>query len=320
MLGIDTRLQRCDVVKLPAALEIHCTMVTGSETTGSALRRSTRVPAEIRIRVRSLDPAFQFEDWCKTLLVNAQGCGFQCPRQLPVGIAILITIDDRKNTATVLNATALGEGSSAWVIGARLHSSGNFWGLPSPPADWAAPAAAANPAIMPASADKYIEEKVTAEIQRRSEQTMAGLREQVEKLLAERENIFLARVVRESSLRSEEMARRAAEHETTRLQEACAALAAQFRRDLEHHMEHQTAQMEERLKQAQLALTASGEARVEAVSKEIVETMQQDARRLSESAIAQWHAAFEQTLQTLPELVRENLRHNVTPDPGPTQH
>src|ERR1043165_8637677 len=102
MLGIDTRLQRCDGVKLPAALQIHSTMVTGSETTGSALRRSTRVPAEIRIRVRSLHPAFHFEDGYKTLLVNAPASGFQCPPQFREGLAILIAIDDRKNTATVL--------------------------------------------------------------------------------------------------------------------------------------------------------------------------------------------------------------------------
>ena len=90
------------------------TMMVHSENTGHAMRRSTRVPAQLAVRVRSLDPGFQFEEECRTLLVNAQGCGFQCSRQIPVGIAIRFTIDGRQATATILNATASRRSPTRW--------------------------------------------------------------------------------------------------------------------------------------------------------------------------------------------------------------
>ena len=282
-------------------------MVVGGENTGQAMRRSTRVPAEISMRVRSLDPGLQFEGQCKTLLVNAQGCGFQCSRQLPVGIAVLFTIDGRQATATVLNATALGDATSAWVIGAKLHQSGNFWGLPSPPADWST-VSAGEVSAKPAAVDQYIEDRVTAAIQRQTEQAMAALRCELERLVDARETDLLARIVRESSATSAEAAKRASDQETARLQQVFERLSEQFHRQLEEHAAKQAAMVEERLNQVQCEFAASAQDRFDAVAQQIVQRMHQDAKRLSESAISQWHTAFEQTLQMLPDLVRENLQ------------
>ena len=296
-------------------------MVAVPESTGHAMRRSTRVPAEIGVRVRSLHPGFQFEEQCQTLLVNAQGCGFQSPRELPVGIAISLTIDNRQATATVLNATSLGEGSDAWVIGAKLHQAGNFWGLASPPPDWAQSEPLRNDGSIPAaSIDRYVVERVTAEIQRQSEEAMAGLRDQVEKLVAAREAEVLARIVRESSATIGDIARRAADQQSARVQDSFENLSRRFQLELAEHAKRQTVAVEERLRQAQVRLEASGEARFGAITQEIVQKMQQDAKRLSECAIAQWNAAFEQTLKMLPELVREHLQHAGQPESSLLRH
>lgn len=284
-------------------------MVAGGENTGQAMRHSTRVPAEIAVRVRSLDPGFNFEEQCKTLLVNAQGCGFQCSRQLPVGIAVLLTIDGRQATATVLNATSLGETSGAWVIGAKLHQSGNFWGLASPPPDWAA--LATPPSVVspqPAGVDQYIEERVTAAIQRQTEKAMAALRSEVDRLVAASETDFLSRIVQESSATAVEMVHRLAEQETESIHQTFRALSEQFQNELQLHSERQVAAAEQRLREVQTQLSASGQERIEAATVEIMNRMRLDAKRLSESAIAQWNSAFEQTLQMLPELVRQNLK------------
>lgn len=283
-------------------------MVVGGENTGQAMRRSTRVPADIPMRVRSLDPGFDFEAQCRTLLVNAQGCGFQCSRQLPVGIAVLFTIEGRQATATVLNATSLGEGSSQWVIGAKLHQSGNFWGLPSPPPDWSTGPAQREAPSHTVPIDQYVEDKVTAIIQRQTEHAMAALRSEIERLVDARETDLLARVVRESSATSAAAARMAGDQESARLQQAFDRLSQQFYRQLEEHAAQQAAMVEQRLNQVQVGLTSSAQGHFAAVAQEVVTKMQLDAKRLSDSAIAQWHSAFEQTLQMLPELVRQNLK------------
>jgi hypothetical protein len=222
--------------------------MAGAENTGHALRRSTRVPAEISMRVRSLDPAFEFEGQCKTLLVNTQGCGFQCPRQLPVGIAVLFTIEGRQNTATVLNATALGDDSSAWVIGARLHRSGNFWGLASPPADWTEPADA-QPAMGTAATERLIAEKVAAEVERQTGQLLAKLCEQVHQLVAARETDLMAQVTKEMEVMKAEITRQAADQATLRLRETLQQFARQLTSQFQQQVSRQQAQIEERFAQ-----------------------------------------------------------------------
>ena len=292
-------------------------MAAGTDNTGPALRRSTRVKAEIPVRVRSLDPGVSFEADCKTLLVNAHGCGFQSPAQLPVGIAVLFSIQDRQATATVLNATALGENSGLWVIGAKLHQSGNFWGLSSPPDDWCL--AAAPNTSAPGAIDDYVAARVTAEMQRQSEQTMAALRTEVEKTVAAREADLLARMTQAASLASREQVRRIADEESNRLRQAFEELAKRLRGELEDFTAQLTAAAEKRLHELHGQLSASSAARFEAVGAEVMHKMNQDAKRLSDSAIAQWNAAFEKTLATLPDLVRDTL-HRATTDTIVARH
>ena len=212
--------------------------MAGAENTGQAMRRSTRVPAEIQMRVRSLDPAFKFEEACKTLLVNTQGCGFQCSRQLPVGISVVFTIEGRQATATVLNATSLGDGSSAWVIGAKLHRSGNFWGLASPPADWAE-SIAPEPGLQ-SSTERLIAEKVAAEVERQAEQLLAKLSEQVQQSVAKEMDAVRA-----------EIARQAADQATDKLRETLRQFARQLTSQFQQQAARQQAQLEERLAQSQ---------------------------------------------------------------------
>ena len=100
------------------------------------MRRSTRLRVELSVHVRSLDPKFVFEADCRTLIVNAQGCGIQCPRELPRDTILLLSIGERQTTGSVLNSTSIGPNGDMWVVGIELHEGGNFWGLPDPPADW----------------------------------------------------------------------------------------------------------------------------------------------------------------------------------------
>lgn len=274
------------------------------------MRRSTRVPAEIELRVRSLDPGVQFEEKCKTLLVNAQGCGFQCSRQLPVGIALLFMIQNRQVTATVLNATSLGEGSGAWVIGAKLHQCGNFWGLLSPPADWEQPVPP--PRQRPEDTDQYIAGRVAVEIRRQTVQAMVALRSEIDKLAAARKTEFLATIVEESSSTAVEIVHRVVEQETDSIRTVFETLSAQLRRGVEEHSAKQMDLAEERLRELQAQLSTLGEERIQAAASEILQRIHRDAKQLSDTAIAQWHAAFEQTLQMLPDLVRENLQRSGT--------
>ena len=46
------------------------------------IRRSTRLPLEIPLRVTSLDPKVKFAEDCNTVTVNAHGCGLMSPKRL----------------------------------------------------------------------------------------------------------------------------------------------------------------------------------------------------------------------------------------------
>ena len=55
-------------------------------------RRSTRIRAQIPLRVTSLDPATPFSESGHTLVVNTQGCGVRLSRALEPGLAV--SLDD----------------------------------------------------------------------------------------------------------------------------------------------------------------------------------------------------------------------------------
>ncbi len=104
---------------------------------GHALRRSSRVPVNVPIRVTSLEPNGQFSEVCETLVVSAHGCALRFPIRLHTGIALrLHSREGREATAYVVACEPLGSGGQGWRLGARLDQPENFWGLEACPEDW----------------------------------------------------------------------------------------------------------------------------------------------------------------------------------------
>jgi hypothetical protein len=107
-------------------------------------RRSTRIRAQIPIRVTSLDPATPFSESGHTLVVNTQGCGVRLSRALEPGLAVsLDEIPAGSVTARIANCVPLGSGGQWWMVGIALDEAGNVWGVHPTPADWGTDAAIA---------------------------------------------------------------------------------------------------------------------------------------------------------------------------------
>jgi hypothetical protein len=129
---------------------------------GHAVRRSSRVPIKVPVRVTSLEPSTEFSEICETLVVNAHGCALRFPLKLDTGSALrLHSRGGRQATAYVVLCQPMGPDGQGFRLGARLDRPENFWGLESYPDDWQvlempAPAAlqsprklAASPAVLP---------------------------------------------------------------------------------------------------------------------------------------------------------------------------
>jgi hypothetical protein len=108
-----------------------------SEKTQSAIRRSTRLPLEVPVRVTSLSAPMPFSEQCNTTLVNAHGCGLIAPRAIAQGIQVRLEIVSAKRhtTARVAEVVPLGGEPETWLVGLELDVPGNFWGI-----DYAPPA------------------------------------------------------------------------------------------------------------------------------------------------------------------------------------
>src|ERR1035438_2723256 len=108
------------------------------EKTQHAIRRSTRLPLEIPVRLSSLDASTHFSEQCQTTLVNAHGCGLISPRAITPKIQVRIEIASaqRHTTARVAAVVALGGDPETWLIGLELDVPGNFWGIDYAPSDW----------------------------------------------------------------------------------------------------------------------------------------------------------------------------------------
>jgi hypothetical protein len=131
-------------------------------TCAEATRRSTRIRAQIPIRLTSLEPAIQFSEQCHTLIVNTQGCGVRLTRPFEPGTPVQLDQLPTGQTATgiVANCVPLGTGARFWLVGIALDQPGNIWGIRPAPADWAsepkAPAAVAvNKPAMPAKSNEW---------------------------------------------------------------------------------------------------------------------------------------------------------------------
>jgi hypothetical protein len=115
-----------------------------------AIRRSTRLPLEIPVRVTSLNPAVTLSDPGTTTLVNAHGCGLIIQRPVPNGIQVRLDIVSagRHTTGKIAEVVPLGGEPETWLLGIELDIPGNFWGIEYAPSDWKTD----EPALPPESA------------------------------------------------------------------------------------------------------------------------------------------------------------------------
>jgi hypothetical protein len=103
------------------------------------IRRSTRLPLEIPVRITSLDPKTKFAENCNTVTVSAHGCGIISPKKLATGTRVNLEIvaDKQSTTARVLELVPLDDNGTSWLLGLEMEKPGNFWGIKYAPADWA---------------------------------------------------------------------------------------------------------------------------------------------------------------------------------------
>lgn len=101
-------------------------------------RRSTRIRAQIPLRVTSLDPAIELTEHCHTLVVNTQGCGVRLSRSLDTGVEVRLDQlpSGKVVNARVANSVPLGTDGKYWLVGLAMEESGNIWGIHPAPADW----------------------------------------------------------------------------------------------------------------------------------------------------------------------------------------
>ncbi len=108
-----------------------------SPSNGHALRRSSRVPVNVPIRVTSMEPDSQFSAICETLVVNAHGCAMRFPVRLDEGSVLrLHNRGGRQAVAYVVVCQPTDSDGRSWILGAKLDRPENFWGLESCPEDW----------------------------------------------------------------------------------------------------------------------------------------------------------------------------------------
>ena len=106
-----------------------------TEKSPEALRRSTRIRAQILLRITSLDPATPFSETGHTLVLNTQGCGVRlsCPLQPGTAVSLDDLPSGKSVPARVANCVPLGTGGQWWMVGIALTSpamSGAFIPLP----------------------------------------------------------------------------------------------------------------------------------------------------------------------------------------------
>jgi hypothetical protein len=130
------------------------------EETMEAERRSTRIRAQIPLRVTALDATAPFSETGHTLIINSQGCGVRLSRPLKPGTEIFLDElpTGKRVTARVANSVPLGSGSKCWVVGIALDHPANIWGIHPAPEDWDSETVVAAPAtaqIAPAKTGEW---------------------------------------------------------------------------------------------------------------------------------------------------------------------
>ena len=119
-------------------------------------RRSTRIRAQIPLRVTALDATSPFSESGHTLIINSQGCGVRLSRSLKPGTEVFLDElpTGKRVTAQVANCVPLGTGSKYWLVGIALDQPENIWGIHPAPEDWGSEVVIAAPATAPASQSK----------------------------------------------------------------------------------------------------------------------------------------------------------------------
>jgi hypothetical protein len=102
-----------------------------------SIRRSSRIPAKVPVRVTSMQPDAEFSEICETLVVSAHGCALRLPVKLDTGSAVrLHRRGGRQVTAYVVFCQPMGPNGQSFRLGAQLERPENIWGLESYPDDW----------------------------------------------------------------------------------------------------------------------------------------------------------------------------------------
>src|ERR1700675_1014408 len=129
-------MQRLEGLPAPPSLTIN-QRITMPASNGHNVRRSSRVPVNVPVRVTSLEPDAQFSEICETLVVSAHGCALRLPVKLDTGSAVrLHRRGGRQVTAYVVFCQPMGPNGQSFRLGAQLERPENFWGLESFPDDW----------------------------------------------------------------------------------------------------------------------------------------------------------------------------------------
>src|SRR5271169_1483665 len=122
---------------LSAAASLAKQRITMPASNGHTVRRSSRVPIQVPIRVTSMESDAQFSEICETLVVSAHGCALRFPLKLATGSALrLHSRGGRQATACVVFCQPMGPDGQGFRLGAQLDRPENFWGLASCPDDW----------------------------------------------------------------------------------------------------------------------------------------------------------------------------------------
>jgi hypothetical protein len=110
---------------------------TKVERSKNETRRSTRLSLQIPVLIASLDPASEFREECKTVVVNAHGCGVIVRKRLEIDTPIVVKLTsngatERGRVVVVITVAT----AASYLLGVEFDSPDNFWGVENPPADW----------------------------------------------------------------------------------------------------------------------------------------------------------------------------------------
>ena len=113
--------------------------MSSTATPQQAVRRSTRIRAQIPIRITSAAPDCEFSEYCHTLVVNIDGCGVRLARPLDPGLPLSLDQLPCGKTvrARVANCFPLGTQGRYWLVGIALEQPENVWCIQPAPEDWA---------------------------------------------------------------------------------------------------------------------------------------------------------------------------------------